>query len=75
MLPETGVPQPLITDGDRNDGIVLRFRDDNYRIDFRQLVGESVWLYPQTEVFIDLAARRKGDGGTCVSASAARPSM
>jgi p-hydroxybenzoate 3-monooxygenase len=26
-------------------------------------VGESVWLYPQTGVFIDLAAARERDGG------------
>ena len=26
-------------------------------VDFADLVGSSVWLYPQTDVFIDLAAR------------------
>jgi p-hydroxybenzoate 3-monooxygenase len=63
MLTETDVSQRVITEGDRHDGIVLRFGGENHRIDFRDLVGESVWLYPQTEVFIDLAARRKIDGG------------
>ena len=33
------------------------------RIDFADLVGSSVWLYPQTDVFIDLAAARSRDGG------------
>ncbi|SLK14267.1 hypothetical protein SAMN06272721_12031 [Arthrobacter sp. P2b] len=32
-------------------------------MDFKELVGESLWLYPQTDVFLDLAARRKDDGG------------
>lgn len=27
-------------------------------------MGESVWLYPQTDVFIDLADARDRDGGT-----------
>jgi p-hydroxybenzoate 3-monooxygenase len=63
LLVESGVSQRVLTDGDRHDGIVLRFDGDNHRIDFRELVGESVWLYPQTEVFLDLAARRQSDGG------------
>ncbi|MET0474756.1 MAG: 4-hydroxybenzoate 3-monooxygenase [Mycobacterium sp.] len=63
MLTETGVSQRVITDGDRHDGVVLRFDGDNHRIDFLDLVGQSVWLYPQTEVFIDLATRRRSDGG------------
>ncbi|MGR6998420.1 FAD-dependent monooxygenase [Yinghuangia aomiensis] len=33
-------------------------------MDFQDLVGESVWLYPQTDVFIDLANARQRDGGT-----------
>lgn len=63
MLTETAVSQRVITDGDRHDGVVLRFDGDNHRIDFQDLVGESVRLYPQTEVFIDLAARRQRDSG------------
>ena len=30
---------------------------------FEALVGASCWLYPQTDVFIDLHARRTADGG------------
>ena len=63
MLTDTGVSDRVIAEGDRHDGVVLRFNGDNHRIDFQELVGESVWLYPQTDVFIDLAARRKADGG------------
>src|SRR5699024_2986771 len=30
--------------------------------DFPELVGESVWLYPQNEIFVDLAAARERTG-------------
>lgn len=50
-------------DGDRHDGIVLRFDGEDHRVDLAGLTGRSVWLYPQTEVFVDLAARREADGG------------
>ncbi|MCX0275125.1 4-hydroxybenzoate 3-monooxygenase [Nocardia zapadnayensis] len=62
-LVETGVSDRVITEGDRHDGVVFRFGGDNHRIDFKELVGESVWLYPQNDVFADLAARREADGG------------
>src|SRR4029077_5253481 len=29
----------------------------------KNLVGESAWLYPQTDVFVDLADARARDGG------------
>lgn len=63
LLVESGVSDRVLTDGDRHDGIELRFNGESHRIDFQDLVGESVWLYPQTDVFKDLAARREADGG------------
>lgn len=63
MLVDSGVSDRVLTDGDRHDGIELRFNGESHRIDFQDLVGESVWLYPQTDVFKDLAARREADGG------------
>ena len=63
LLVESGVSDRVLRDGDRHDGIELRFNGESHRIDFKELVGESVWLYPQTDVFLDLAARRKDDGG------------
>ena len=63
MLVDSGVSDRVLREGDRHDGIVLRFNGESHRIDFKQLVGESVWLYPQTDVFMDLAARREADGG------------
>lgn len=63
LLVDSGVSDRVLRNGDRHDGIELRFNGESHRIDFQDLVGESVWLYPQTEVFADLAARRRDDGG------------
>ena len=63
LLVDSGVSDRVLREGDRHDGIELRFNGESHRIDFKDLVGESVWLYPQTDVFLDLAARRKADGG------------
>lgn len=63
MLTETGIDGRVLTHGHRHDGIDLRFNGVSHRLDFQDLVGESVWLYPQNEVFFDLAAARARDGG------------
>ncbi|MEU5895003.1 MULTISPECIES: 4-hydroxybenzoate 3-monooxygenase [Streptomyces] len=62
LLTDTGVSDRVLRDGERHDGIELRFRGAGHRVDFRGLVGESVWLYPQTDVFTDLADARERDG-------------
>ncbi len=51
------------TVGQRHDGIELRWDGVGHRIDFAELVGRAVWLYPQHEVLADLVARRLADGG------------
>src|SRR4029079_3382206 len=63
MLVDAGVSDRVLTAGYKHDGIDLRFGGHSHRIDFADLVGEAVWLYPQNEVFVDLAAARKRDGG------------
>ncbi len=63
-LVETGVSDRILRDGDEHAGIELRFDGRAHRIDFQDLVGASVWLYPQTDVFIDLADARDRDGGS-----------
>lgn len=63
LLAETGVDGRVLTDGHEHEGIELRFDGVGHRIDFQRLVGASVWLYPQTDVFIDLADARERDGG------------
>ncbi|MDF2092727.1 4-hydroxybenzoate 3-monooxygenase [Knoellia sp. 3-2P3] len=63
MLVDTGVSDRVLREGHEHEGIELRFGGTGHRIDFKDLVGESVWLYPQTDVFMDLATARERDGG------------
>jgi p-hydroxybenzoate 3-monooxygenase len=63
LLVDSGVSDRVHRDGVRHGGIYLRFGGTSHHIDFGKLVGESVWLYPQTEVFVDLADARQRDGG------------
>ena len=63
LLVDTGVSDRVLRDGIAHRGIDLRFGGENHRIDFKGLVGEPSWLYPQTDVFIDLADGRERDGG------------
>lgn len=62
LLVESGVSERVLREGHQHRGIDLRFGGVSHRIDFEDLVGESVWLYPQTDVFIDLANARARDG-------------
>ncbi len=63
MLVDSGVSDRVLKEGYKHEGIDLRFGGVSHRIDFNDLVGEAVWLYPQNEVFVDLAAARERDGG------------
>jgi p-hydroxybenzoate 3-monooxygenase len=63
LLTDTGVSDRVEREGIAHQGIDLRFGGENHRIDFKGLVGERSWLYPQTDVFIDLADARDRDGG------------
>jgi p-hydroxybenzoate 3-monooxygenase len=62
LLVESGVSDRVLREGDEHAGIELAFGGSGHRIDFQGLVGASVWLYPQTSVFEDLAAARDADG-------------
>jgi len=63
LLVESGVSDRVLTQGHEHAGIDLRFGGVSHRVDFQDLVGESVWLYPQNDVFTDLADARERDGG------------
>lgn len=83
LLVDSGVSERVLREGHRHEGIDLRFDGVSHRIDFEKLVGASVWLYPQTDVFIDLADARHRDGGdvrfgvsdTAVSLERSRPAV
>lgn len=63
LLVDSGVSERVLRDGHEHRGIDLRFGGVSHRIDFQELVGASTWLYPQTDVFLDLADARARDGG------------
>ena len=63
LLASIGTTSRVHTVGHRHDGIELHFASpdgaqERHRIDFPDLTGRSVWLYPQHEVLIDLIAAR-----------------
>ena len=63
LLVDTGVSDRVLREGYQHEGIALRFDGVSHRIDFEGLVDSSTWLYPQTDVFVDLANARDRDGG------------
>jgi p-hydroxybenzoate 3-monooxygenase len=63
MLVDAEVGSRVLTDGHEHEGTVLSFDGVQHRIDFQKLVGRSVWLYPQNEVFHDLATAWEREGG------------
>ena len=63
MLTDYGVESRIREIGYEHHGIDLRFDGKSHRINFKELIDASVWLYPQNEVFVDLAAARARDGG------------
>lgn len=84
LLVDSGVSDRVLRDGHEHPGIDLRFGGVSHRIDFQGLVDASTWLYPQTDVFIDLADARQRDGGdvrfgvtetSVVDVTADRPGM
>ncbi|MDN6605922.1 FAD-dependent monooxygenase, partial [Brevibacterium sp.] len=62
MLEAEGIESRVHTDGHRHDGIDIRVDGVSHAFDFPSLIGESVWLYPQNEIFVDLSAARERTG-------------
>ncbi|MFC4003836.1 4-hydroxybenzoate 3-monooxygenase [Prauserella oleivorans] len=62
LLADTGVSDRVLREGDQHHGTYFAFGGELHHIDFQELAGASVWLYPQTEVFIDLANAREAAG-------------
>jgi p-hydroxybenzoate 3-monooxygenase len=63
LLVDSGASDRVLRDGHEHAGIDVRFGGVSHRIDFQGLVGAGTWLYPQTDVFVDLAGARERDGG------------
>jgi 4-hydroxybenzoate 3-monooxygenase len=62
LLVDSGASDRVLTEGDEHEGIDLAFGGARHRIDFRALTGASCHLYPQTEVFKDLADLQLREG-------------
>lgn len=63
LLESAGAADGLHENGIEHEGICLRVEGQNHRVDFRDLVGSSVWLYQQTDVVADLARHHLAAGG------------
>ena len=63
LLVDSGVSDRVRKDGYEHHGIDLRFGGESHRINFKELIDATCWLYPQTDVFIDRATARARDGG------------
>jgi p-hydroxybenzoate 3-monooxygenase len=62
VLAGSGASKRVTTEGQRHSGIELRFDGEGHRVDFDELTGSCVWLYPQHEVLRDLIATRLAGG-------------
>ena len=62
VLAKSGASDRIYTEGLKHDGIEFHFDGQAHRFDFQDLVGKSVYLYPQHEVLKDLIATRIRDG-------------
>lgn len=62
VLAKSGASDRIYTEGLKHDGIEFHFDGQAHRFDFQDLVGNSVYLYPQHEVLKDLIATRIRDG-------------
>lgn len=58
MLRDAGVGERLDREGLEHGGINLRFDGESHRIDFKALVGRTIFVYGQQEIVKDLIAAR-----------------
>jgi p-hydroxybenzoate 3-monooxygenase len=63
LLVDSGVSDRVLREGEEHAGVDFGFGGCRHWIDFQGLAGASVWLYPQTQVFVDLASARQRAGG------------
>ena len=56
LLDEIGVGERLHREGMEHNGIYLQIPGERHHIDFKELIGYTVWVYGQTEIQKDLDA-------------------
>jgi p-hydroxybenzoate 3-monooxygenase len=62
LLDSVGLGERLRREGDRHRGIYLQWPGERHHLDFVDLVGQSIWLYGQTELTKDLGRAREAAG-------------
>jgi p-hydroxybenzoate 3-monooxygenase len=66
LMVQSGVGARLQREGLVHTGVELRFNGAGHRIDFADLTGKSITIYPQHEVIKDLVAARLAAGGKII---------
>jgi p-hydroxybenzoate 3-monooxygenase len=56
LMEELGVADRLYKEGMEHNGIYLQVPGERHHIDFKELIGYTVWVYGQTEIQKDLDA-------------------
>jgi 2-polyprenyl-6-methoxyphenol hydroxylase-like FAD-dependent oxidoreductase len=62
LLRDAGLGRRLDAEGLEHDGIYLQFAGERHRVNFRELAGRRVTIYPQTEIVRDLIQARDASG-------------
>ena len=70
LLQQAGMSDAVRAHSQEHAGIYLRFGGENHHLDFNELVGATVSLYAQNQLFTDLAAQRRKDEGTVLYSTA-----
>jgi p-hydroxybenzoate 3-monooxygenase len=63
LLCRTGLGERLQREGQRHEGIELRFDGESHRVPMTELTGRAITVYGQQEVVKDLIAARLASGG------------
>ena len=63
LLRDTGLGRRLDAEGLEHDGIYLQFAGERHHMNFRELAGKGITIYPQTEIVKDLIQARNANSG------------
>lgn len=66
MLREAGVGERMDAEGLIHEGTLLAAQNRSFRVDFKDLTGDTVMVYGQTQVTEDLYKARDAMGGTII---------
>ena len=62
LLRDVGLGRRLDAEGLEHDGIYLQFAGERHHVNFHELAGRRVTIYPQTEIVKDLIQARDASG-------------